>query len=117
MSGVPKTASLQFSHYKGDEVRALRELQRNTTSPFVFESERQGPFHPIALNLLIKRIGERAGFDFPIHIHMLRHSTGYALANAGHDTRAIQDYLGHRSITNTVRYTELSAMRFRNFWR
>jgi tripartite-type tricarboxylate transporter receptor subunit TctC len=39
---------------------------------------------------------------------MLRHSTGYKLANDGHDTRAIQDYLGHRSIASTVRYTTLA---------
>lgn len=47
---------------------------------------------------------------------MLRHATGYQLANAGHDTRAIQHYLGHINIQHTVRYTQLSAMRFRNFW-
>jgi site-specific recombinase XerD len=57
---------------------------------------------------LIKRLGESAGFDFPVHFHMLRHGCGYALANAGHDTRAIQDWLGHRSIQRTVRYTELA---------
>jgi integrase len=39
------------------------------------------------------------------------------LANAGHDTRSIQDWLGHRSIQHTVRYTELSPTRFRDFWR
>jgi type 1 fimbriae regulatory protein FimB/type 1 fimbriae regulatory protein FimE len=60
---------------------------------------------------------ERAGFAFLIHAHMLRHACGYALANAGHDTRAIQDWLGHRSIQHTVRYTELSPTRFRDFWR
>jgi site-specific recombinase XerD len=48
---------------------------------------------------------------------MLRHGCGYALANAGHDTRSIQDWLGHRSIQHTVRYTELSPTRFRDFWR
>jgi site-specific recombinase XerD len=53
----------------------------------------------------------------PVHAHMLRHGCGYALANAGHDTRAIQDWLGHRSIQHTVRYTELSPTRFRDFWR
>ena len=42
-------------------------------------------------------LGKRAGFDFQVHTHMLRHACGYALANAGHDTRAIQDWLGHRS--------------------
>jgi hypothetical protein len=42
---------------------------------------------------------------------------GYALANRGHDTRALQAYLGHRNIQHTVRYTELSPTRFKNFWR
>jgi site-specific recombinase XerD len=48
---------------------------------------------------------------------MLRHACGYALANAGHDTRALQDWLGHRSIQHTVRYTELAPTRFKDFWR
>jgi integrase len=102
---------------RGDELRALRELQRNTKGPYVFESERGGPFVPSALNLLIKRIGVRAGFDFPVHIHMIRHATGFALANKGHDTRSIQDYLGHRNIQHSVRYTELSPTKFATFWR
>ena len=70
-----------------------------------------------AVNRLIKRIGERAGFPFKVHVHMLRHACGYALANAGHDTRAIQDWLGHRAIQHTARYTELSQERFKDFWR
>jgi integrase len=103
---------------RGDEVRALRELRRQfPDSSFVFATERGGPFTPDAVNRLIKRIGERAGFDFLVHCHMLRHGCGYALANAGHDTRAIQDWLGHRSIQHTVRYTELAPTRFRDFWR
>jgi site-specific recombinase XerD len=51
------------------------------------------------------------------HIHMLRHACGCALANEGHDTRAIQDWLGHRAIQHTTRYTELSQERFKDFWR
>ena len=82
---------------RGDEIRALRELRRQFPDcGFVFATERNGPFTPDAVNRLIKRIGERAGFDFSIHAHMLRHGCGYALANAGHDTRAIPDWLGHR---------------------
>jgi site-specific recombinase XerD len=50
-----------------------------------------------------------ADLDFKAHPHMLRHACGYALANAGHDTRALQAYLGHRNIQHTVRYTELVA--------
>lgn len=103
---------------RGDEIRALRELRRQfPDSGFVFATERNGPFTPDAVNRLIKRIGERAGFDFSVHVHMLRHACGYALANAGHDTRAIQDWLGHRSIAHTVKYTELAPTRFKDFWR
>jgi type 1 fimbriae regulatory protein FimE len=39
------------------------------------------------------------------------------LANDGQDTRAIQHYLGHRSITSTVRYTALADDRFKGFWK
>jgi len=103
---------------RGDEIRALRELRRQfPDSGFVFATEQGGPFTPDAVNRLIKRIGERAGLAFPVHCHMLRHACGYALANAGHDTRALQDWLGHRSIQHTVRYTELSPTRFKDFWR
>jgi hypothetical protein len=63
------------------------------------------------------RIGSRAKMQFPIHPHMLRHGCGYALANAGHDTRALQAWLGHKNIQHTVRYTDLAPHRFKDFWR
>ena len=71
---------------RGDELRALRELKRNQepASPFVFTTERGGPFTTDAVNRLVKRLGESNRlFGFPIHIHMLRHSCGYALAMRG----------------------------------
>jgi hypothetical protein len=43
-------------------------------------------------------------------------ATRLKLANAGKDTRSIQGYLGHKDIRHTVRYTELSPTRFKNFW-
>ena len=66
---------------------------------------------------IIARAGNTAEIGFPVHPHMLRHSTGYKLANDGHNTRAIQHYLGHKNIQHTVRYTELAANRFKDFWR
>jgi integrase len=102
---------------RGDELRMLRELQRNTTGAFVFETERGGPFTADAINRLVKTIGARAKLSFGVHAHMLRHACGYALANAGHDTRLIQDWLGHRAIQHTARYTELSPTRFKDVWR
>ncbi len=104
---------------RGDELRALRQLKRRQKlkTQFVFTSERGAPFTPDALNRLVKRLAEKTNLAFPTHIHMLRHACGYKLANDGHDTRAIQDYLGHRAIQHTVRYTEGSASRFKDFWR
>jgi len=94
--------------------RALRELRRDyPSSPYLFVSELGGPMTPATVRKLITRAGEKAKLPFPIHPHMLRHSTGYKLANDGHDTRSIQQYLGHRNITHTVRYTELSPERCR----
>ena len=94
----------------GDEMRALRQLQREQEpkSPFVFTSERGSPFSTSGFAKLVGRAGEAAGLGFPAHPHMLRHACGFALANKGHDTRALQAYLGHRNIQHTVRYTELS---------
>ena len=69
-----------------------------------------------AVRKIVARAGESAKIGMSIHPHMLRHSTGYKLANDGHDTRAIQHYLGHRNIQHTVRYTELASGRFNDFW-
>ena len=103
----------------GDELRALRRLQREQEpkSPFVFTSERGTPFTTAGFARMVERAGAEARLGFKAHPHMLRHACGYALANKGHDTRALQAYLGHRNIQHTVRYTELSPTRYRDFWR
>jgi site-specific recombinase XerD len=64
-----------------------------------------------------QRVGEAATMPLPIHPHMLRHTCGFKLANDGHDTRALQHYLGHNNIQHTVRYTEMAPDRFKDFWR
>ena len=113
-NGTPATHTLQ-----GDELRALRRLKRESPaySDFVFQAERGGPFTETGFAFMVSRTGAKAVLPFKTHPHMLRHACGYKLANDDHDTRAIQAWLGHRSIGNTVKYTELSATRFSNFWR
>jgi type 1 fimbriae regulatory protein FimB/type 1 fimbriae regulatory protein FimE len=101
----------------GDELRALRALKREAKSPFIFVSERGAPFSVAGLKKLVERAGIEARMPFKVHPHMLRHATGFALANKGTDTRTLQAYLGHRSIQSTVRYTELAPGRFKNIWR
>jgi site-specific recombinase XerD len=111
--GTPATHPLG-----GVELRALRRLQREVAKcEFVFVSERGAPFSTAGFAKLVERAGIEAGFKFKAHPHMLRHACGYKLANDGHDTRSLQAYLGHRNIQHTVRYTELSPARFKDFWR
>ena len=55
--------------------------------------------------------------DLGIKAHATAAACGYKLANDGHDTRAIQAYLGHRNIQNTTRYTALAPQRFKEFFR
>ena len=111
-NGTPSTHPI-----RGPEIRALRRLRRDyPKTPYLFVTERGGPLTASTVRKIVARAGQKAGLSFPVHPHMLRHATGFYLANQGHDTRAIQHYLGHRQIAHTTRYTELAADRFNVFW-
>jgi len=112
-NGTPSTHPLQ-----GDELRILRALKRDwPDTPYLFASERAGAMTDSNIRKIVARLGVAAGIGFPIHTHMLRHACGYALVQAGHDTRRIQLWLGHKNIAHTVRYTALSDAAFKDFWR
>ena len=112
-NGVPSTHPL-----RGPELRALRDLGRRYpgSAGYLFVSERRGPLTTSTVRKMIARAGDLSSIEFPVHPHMLRHATGFYLAGQGHDTRAIQHYMGHRNIQHTVRYTELAPDRFKAFW-
>ena len=99
-----------------DTVRALKRLRAEADGPFVFRSERGGPLSPDVVQVICARAGQQAGLGFRVHPHQLRHACGFALAEAGTDTRLIQSYLGHADIRNTVIYTETSQRRLAG-WR
>jgi type 1 fimbriae regulatory protein FimB len=105
-----------------DELRALRawlavrdKIPLETKTLFV--SERRGPLSRKTAWRIIRRYGEAAELEIVAHPHMLRHACGFALADQGADTRLIQDYLGHRNIQHTVRYTATNPARFEKLWR
>ncbi|WOD37338.1 tyrosine-type recombinase/integrase [Nodosilinea sp. E11] len=98
---------------QADEVAALVALRAAyPDSPYLFPNERGGPITRAAIARIVERCGELAELPLPAHAHMLRHACGYHLANQGLDTRLIQEWLGHRSIEHTVRYTRLNPARF-----
>jgi integrase len=112
-AGTPATHPLT-----GRELRALRKHQRDAAGgAFVFTSERGAPLSAPGFSRMVERAGREAKLGIKVHAHMLRHACGFALANAGVDTRALQAYLGHSNIQNTTRYTALAEGRFKGFWR
>ena len=101
----------------GVELRLLRKLyKKEDRQRHVFLSERKTPIDATTVYRMVRSMGKYAGLEFPIHPHMLRHGCGYYLANKGVDTRAIQMYMGHTNIQNTVIYTQLSGKSFNGFW-
>jgi integrase len=107
------------THYLvGAELRALRRLRRDYPgSPFLFVSERGAPLTTAAVRKIVARAGLKARIGFPVNPHALRHAFGYRAANQGHDTRLIQQAMGHRAISSTVVYTALAPGRLRALFR
>jgi site-specific recombinase XerD len=118
-----RKGSIDSNHYlERDELAGIKLLRRQQEakgirSAYVFVNERAEPFRRMGIARMVERAGEAAKLPFPVHVHMLRHSTGYALAAKGMDTRRLQHFLGHASITNTVKYTAMSPEPFKDIWR
>jgi integrase len=118
-----KNGSASTHPLHGPEIKLLHAWRREQEQlpkqegNYIFTTERGGPMTRINVHHVVSNAGKAAGIAFPVHPHMLRHATGFYLANAGQDTRAIQLYLGHKNIQHTVRYTELAPQRFKDFWK
>lgn len=103
---------------EADELQVLRALRRHQPdSAFVFLSERGAPMTADNFLSLMKRLGKAAGFSMNIHPHQLRHGAGFALTEQGVSTRIVQQFLGHRNIQNTVRYSKLTNKAFNGLGR
>jgi type 1 fimbriae regulatory protein FimB len=107
---------------RGDELRAItawlkQRARMKPTGKAFFVSEQRKPLHRSTVNQALTKYSKVAAVPFLAHPHMLRHACGFALADQGADTRLIQDYLGHRNIQHTVRYTASNPARFEKLWR
>lgn len=95
-----------------DELVGLLEMRELYPGYHLFMNERGEPLKPDTIEKMIKAAGVKAKLPLPVHAHMMRHSCGYFLAEQGLPTRDIQEYLGHRNIQHTVRYTAANPARF-----
>jgi len=107
---------------RGDELGAIKawlaeRSRMNPDTEAFFVSERRSPLSRKTAWLMIRTYDERVGLPVDAHPHMLRRACGFALADQGADTRLIQDYLGHRNIQHTVRYTATNPARVERLWR
>jgi len=101
---------------RDDELEFLKKLREQfPDSKYIFVSERGEVMSTDAVRKLLSRVAAEAKLDIKVHCHMLRHAAGYHLVNNGYNTREIQDFLGHRDIKHTEKYTKLNARRFMNF--
>jgi len=99
----------------GDEITLLKKLRKEVDGAFLFVSERGETLQRFAVNQMLAVAGKKTDLGFKVHPHMLRHAAGYELAKAKQTTRSIQNYLGHKNIQHTVKYTALDPDAFKGF--
>lgn len=97
-----------FLHRYLDEVRPRFPIQPGHES-FVFLNRRGMRMSRVMVFLLVKKLALQAGITKRISPHTFRHSFATHLIEGGADLRAVQDMLGHESITTTEIYTHLDA--------
>lgn len=102
------------------QIKLYREHVRNKAEPkkghedIVFLNRRGAALSRVMVFLVIKDLAIKAGIKKNIHPHTLRHSFATHLVEAGADLRAVQEMLGHKSITTTEIYTHLDRTYLRN---
>lgn len=113
-----KNGKMSIHPIKERELRMINEHRKTAPSNiYVFTDSAGVPLGREGIRRMIYMVGSKSSIPYTIHPHMFRHGCGYYLANNGVDTRAIQDYLGHKDIKKTVVYTEMAPNRFNNFWK
>ena len=127
MGGISTTHPLRVDKIRAIKAWLVERARMKAPGRSFFLSEQRRRLHRSTVNLLRRKYGEKARLPVAVHPHMLRHACGFALADQGADIRLIQDYLGHRNIQHTVRYTAThrhtpphtatNPARFEKLWR
>ena len=98
--------AIKFLNIFIDEVRVHIAVKPGKED-FVFLNMRGNPISRVMVFLIIKDLAKKAGINKSISPHTFRHSFATHLIEGGADLRAVQEMLGHESITTTEIYTHL----------
>lgn len=109
---IGEEAIKQVTLYK-DNVRCFVNIKPGKED-FLFLNRRGSPLSRIMVFYIIKDLAAKAGLSTDVHPHTLRHSFATHLVEGGADLRAVQEMMGHQSITTTEIYTHLDRTYLRN---
>jgi integrase/recombinase XerD len=98
--------ALKYISLYVNEVRIHQKISKNHED-FVFLNNRGSKLSRVMIFTLIKRIVDKVGIKKKVSPHTFRHSFATHLIEGGADLRAVQEMLGHESITTTEIYTHL----------
>jgi integrase/recombinase XerD len=96
----------QITSYKS-YVRTQIQRIKTGNEDILFLNRRGGALSRVMVFMILKDLAEKSGIEKNIHPHTLRHSFATHLVEAGADLRAVQEMMGHKSITTTEIYTHL----------
>lgn len=97
-----------------DEVKYLRKWlrKRKPRGTCLFPSKQGNPISRKQLDVLMKKYGVEAGISKEKrHFHVLKHSAGVHMLDAGADIMLVRELLGHRNIQNAMVYAQLASAR------
>jgi integrase/recombinase XerC len=99
-------AAEALTAYRAARQKVLQETRAGTRRLFI--NRRGGPLTTRSVGRIVKQIAVASGLPPDLHPHTLRHAFGTHMLSEGADLRAIQELLGHESLSTTQKYTQLS---------
>lgn len=103
---IGSKAAEQITLYRTHTRSQLPKIKTGNED-ILFLNRRGSGLSRVMVFMILKDLAEKAGLKKSIHPHTLRHSFATHLVEAGADLRAVQEMMGHKSITTTEIYTHL----------